>query len=259
MDKVLVLGKPGVGKTTYISNLYGVYNEPHVIDRNPKQMDAFTVFFNERDAASLKGNYKMLKRGKEVPSTVALQEFECELRSGRDAISNFILCDNRGGITRQLDWGTHLQWIAKLTELISHDTNGTGNYDFDAVIFLYDCTEFYDDGDIEVNEKELSAQLKTLSDVATKEKRPVYLVFTKRDKLKEEDLRQLDEILTAAQGDNGYLNKIFLQLNDTSPRNRGKIALPLLYVLRKLYMEKSDSDAQVSENLRKYCMHIGNL
>lgn len=259
MSKILVLGKPGAGKTTYISNLYGVYNEAHLFDRNPRQMEEFTLFFDGSDAHTLKNNYKLLKRGKQVPSTVALQEFECELRTGKETISKFILCDNRGGITRQLEWGTHLQWITKLTELISHDTNGTGNYDFDAVIFLYDCTEFFDDGDLYVNKKELCTQLKTLNDVATKERKPVYLIFTKKDKIKANNLCQLDEILTEAQGDNGYLNKIFLQLNDITSTNRGKIVLPIFYVLRKMYMGKGDFDEQTAEKLRRYCMHIGNL
>ena len=259
MSNILILGKPGSGKTTYLSNLYGIYNEKHIFDRNPAQLGGFSIYFDATDAASLKQNYKLIKNKKDVQATIAYQDFKCQLCEGKEPIYKFNLCDNRGGITRQMDWGSHMDWIRKLVDLISHDTNGADGYSFDAVMFFYDCTEFKESGEIFVDIPEVKKQLAVLSNVAKETDKPVFLIFTKKDKIDKDEINQIDEIFTDAQKNDSYLNKIFLQLNDASPQNRGKIAVPILYILRKLYSKVENYEHETEDRIRQYCMHISNL
>ena len=259
MSNILILGKPGSGKTTYLTNLYGIYNEKHFWDPNPPQLDGFSIIFDAEDAASLKQNYKLIKGKKEVQPTIAYQDFTCQLRESGDPIYDFKLCDNRGGITRQMNWGNYLDWITKLTELIAHDTNGASNYSFDAVMFFFDCAEFKESGELYIDSEEIKKQLGVLDDVAKRANTPVFLVFTKKDKIDREEMALIDEIFTDAQRTDSYLNKIFLQLNDVSSKNRGKIAVPLLYILRKLYMNSDTYSHQTADKLRQFFMRISNL
>ena len=259
MSNILILGKPGSGKTTYLSNLYGIYNEKHIFDKNPSQLEDFSIRFDATDAVSLKQNYKLIKGKKDVQATIAYQDFKCQLCEGKESVYKFNLCDNRGGITRQMDWGNHMDWIKKLAELISHDTNGADSYSFDAVLFFYDCTEFKESGELFSDVAQVKKQLAILDDVAKKADKPVFLIFTKKDMVDREEINQIDEIFTDAQKSDSYLNKIFLQLNDASPKNRGKIAVPALYILRKLYSKTDNYDYDQEDRLRKYCMHISNL
>ena len=261
MNNILILGKPGTGKTTFLTNLYGIYNEKHIFDRNPDMLKDFSILFDEEDSTSLKQNYKLIKKNESVQPTVAYQEFKCQLIEGKDLVIEFTLCDNKGGITRRLDWGGHTEWIQKLIDLIPNDTNGSGDdgYFFNAVVFFYDCNDFKESGEIYIDRPEIKKQLAVLDDVARNANKPVYIVFTKKDCITNEEINFIEDAFSDAQRTDSYINKIFLQINDATPKNRGKILVPIVYILRRLYLNGEHPNVELAEKLRYFGMRISNL